>query len=394
MAKTEETSPLTIASLAMQLLANEIDNRETSSLAKSMIYDGNFGKDVAKVVPVDKSLFIIDLLEIGRRKYTQLRQLLLPNGVNFPAFNKLVDFRDNVFLRSHIHTYPNPSKPIGVCTSYILFVKQTVERIMSTLIPPSDQDYLLSFRMADGLDGSGSHAIYNQECTNTTTKNFILFCFKPISIATQSGHIIWNNVNLNSPFTQRPVFLCAAKECEDNIRTFMNVIINCDTDTMKEYGVDLADGKRVKVDILRSMFDCKLSALLSGAGGASCQMCTATRADVKDHEFVVQGFPINRKISDARDMFGEIENVESFFALPSDQRFNITQQPISTIDIYSVSPLHSHTCVFRWFNLLIYHLHCRTYRWSPTAVQIKQSMTFVRTVIQEQTSLQVDQPDP
>ena len=234
------------------------------------------------------------------------------NGVNFPAFNKLVDFRDNVILRSHIHTYPNPSKPIGVCTSYILFVKQTVERIMSTLIPPSDQDYPLSFRMAGGLDGSGSHAIYNQECTNTTTKNFILFCFKPISIATQSGHIIWNNVILNSPFTQRPVFLCAAKECEDNIRTFMNEIINCDTDTMKEYGVDLADGKRVKVDILRSMFDGKMSPLLSGAGGASCQMCTATRADVKDREFVVQGFPINRKISDVEICLRKLKMLNHF----------------------------------------------------------------------------------
>ena len=91
------------------------------------------------------------------------------------------------------------------------------------------------------------------------------------------------------------------------------------------------------------------------AGGASCQMCTATRAEVKDRDLIIQGFPINRKITDAREMFGEIENVESFFALPLDQRFNITHQPISTIDIYSASPLHSYTCVFWWFNLFIYH---------------------------------------
>ena len=44
------------------------------------------------------------------------------------------------------------------------------------------------------------------------------------------------------------------------------------------------------------------------------------------------------------------------FALTSDKGFNITHQPISIIDIYSASPLHSNSCVFRWFNFLIYHL--------------------------------------
>ena len=45
----------------------------------------------------------------------------------------------------------------------------------------------------------------------------------------------------------------------------------------------------------------------------------------------------------SRDMVGEIEVVESFFTLPSDQRINKTNQPISTIDIYSASSsIHTH----------------------------------------------------
>ena len=162
-AKTEETSPLTIVSLAMQLLANEVANREIASFDKTMVYDGNFGREV-KCVPIDKSLFLIDLLEIGRRKYTHLRQFFLPNGVKLSAYNKVVDFRDTVISRPCIYI---PSNPTGVCTTYLLFVKQTLERIMSILGPPSDQDYPLSFRMADGLDASDSHTIYNQESTNS-----------------------------------------------------------------------------------------------------------------------------------------------------------------------------------------------------------------------------------
>ena len=48
---------------------------------------------------------------------------------------------------------------------------------------------------------------------------------------------------------------------------------------------------------------------------------------------------------------------------------------------------------FRWFNLLVYHLNSGKYKWSPTSPTIMQSMVFVRSLIQEQTGLKVDQPD-
>ena len=141
------------------------------------------------------------------------------------------------------------------------------------------------------------------------------------------------------------------------------------------------------------MFDGKMAGILSGAGGASCQLCTATHDQVKDRELVIQGFPINRHISDALEMFGELEDRESFFSLPSNDRVNITHLPVSTINITPASPLHSYTCIFRWFNLLVYHLSSGKYKWSPTSPTIKQSMAFVRSLIQEQTGLKVDQPD-
>ena len=95
------------------------------------------------------------------------------------------------------------------------------------------------------------------------------------------------------------------------------------------------------------MFDGKMSAILSGAGGASCLMCTATHKDLKDRELVTDGFPINRTITDAAQIFLEIDDTDSFFALPSNDRFNLTHKPISTINITTASPLHSYTCIFR-----------------------------------------------
>ena len=131
-----------------------------------------------------------------------------------------------------------------------------------------------------------------------------------------------------------------------------------------------------------------------GKGGASCQLCTATHTELKDQQLVLQGFPINRHISDAIEMFGEHEDIESFLSLPSNKRVNLTHEPVSTINITPASPLHSYACGFRWFNLLIYHLNSGKSKWAPTSPTIHQSMIFVRNVVQERTGLKIDQPDP
>ena len=56
----------------------------------------------------------------------------------------------------------------------------------------------------------------------------------------------------------------------------MTNLINQETDLMKSEGFSLGDNHKLHVDIVRSMFDGKISAILSGAGGASCQLFTAT----------------------------------------------------------------------------------------------------------------------
>ena len=257
--------------------------------------------------------------------------------------------------------------------------------------PLNIEELPLKLRIADGLDGSGCHTIYNQMNTNTTTKNFILFCFKPISISTSSNRLVWQNKYPNSPFSQRPVFLCAARECEKNIRLFMEDLINPETEQLQN-GISLKNGA-VNVEIIRSMFDGKMAAILSGAGGASCQMCTATHDDLKDRELIEDGLPINRTITDAIQLFGELEDIKGFLSLPSNERYNLTHQPISKVNIIAASPLHSYTSIFRWFNLLVYHLHIGKLKWSTTTTDIKDSMKIDQRIVQEKTELKVDIPD-
>ena len=134
-----------------------------------------------------------------------------------------------------------------------------------------------------------------------------------------------------------------------------------------------------------------MSGILSGAGGAECQLCTATFKDLHDIELVRSGFPINRTVSAAREIFFSV-NKDEFLSLPSQERFGLTHEPLSDIDIIPASPLHSYTCVFRWFMTLVYHLQSDSSKWSPTSLKLQSLLKFVRGFLQKKTGLKIDQP--
>ena len=88
-----------------------------------------------------------------------------------------------------------------------------------------------------------------------------------------------------------------------------------------------------------------MAQILSGAGGAVCQFCTATFGQIHDVDIVNDGFPINRYVSDAISLFEEV-NEEHFLSLSIDQRYNLTHAPLSDIDIVPSSPLHAYLRCF------------------------------------------------
>ena len=51
------------------------------------------------------------------------------------------------------------------------------------------------------------------------------------------------------------------------------------------------------------------------------------------------------------------------------------------------------TNFYRWFNLLVYHLHTGKLSWSTKAQPIKESIKVVQAFIQKKTGLKVDQSD-
>ncbi|KAI6661463.1 hypothetical protein LOD99_13335 [Oopsacas minuta] len=134
-----------------------------------------------------------------------------------------------------------------------------------------------------------------------------------------------------------------------------------------------------------------MAGLLDGAGGASCHLCTASDEEIKSIDWVRSGFPINRLISDAWQLFDDV-NEDDFLKLPSKQRLGITHKPTSDINIIAASPLHAYLCVFRWYMLLIYHLDAGHKVWSPSNHKVNASMRRIRAILLEKCSFSVDIP--
>ncbi|KAI6647703.1 hypothetical protein LOD99_8544 [Oopsacas minuta] len=59
----EKTTEISIAALSLQLLTNEENNRQVATVVKEIIVSGGFCNLSNKHFPLDKALFLVDLLK-------------------------------------------------------------------------------------------------------------------------------------------------------------------------------------------------------------------------------------------------------------------------------------------------------------------------------------------
>ena len=392
-AELEGVTPKQVASLCLQLIANEEKDYGTSDVCKDIVAKGTFLKQHS-ILSERNSSFLLDFLSIGKLRYRELRRFLKQDNVYISSYNRVAKYRQDLCLVNEMKYFQKHFEtPIGIYIPYQLLVTQTIHQIVE--IEALDTvNYPLKAKLTDGLDGSGSHTIYNQlqNHPDLSTKSFLLFAFKVLWIQDSLGNRIWVNPSPNSPFAIRPVALLALGESRENVEYLMDSTINPETKLLGLNGVQLPGGK-VNVDITRCLFDTKMAAILDGAGGSSCHLCTATKEQLHDIDLIQQGFPINRSIEAANQIFNEVDEDE-FLSLPSKERFGITHKPLSVINILSASPLHGYLRIFGWFMQLVYHLQAGRKKWSPTSPEIRKSMEFVRSFLWEKIGIQIDCPSP
>ena len=205
-----------------------------------MIEEGTFGFK-SNTLPLDKTSYLLDMLEIGRRNYTEVRRLFLTDNIHLPSFGKLSKHRCKVGLVNFFefinYNYQDISIPIGIGISYRKIVHQTTERLLGTISNSCEWRYPLKLIIADGLDGSGSHRIYNQLTPHPdiNTKSFLLFGFIIISLYDSVNPVNrWSNPIPNSPFVLRPVALLTLEENHLNVKFLMDTLINIETANLED----------------------------------------------------------------------------------------------------------------------------------------------------------------
>ena len=82
----EEVDSNIIAAYALMLLANESRDVNTANVCKGIIATGTYA-NLSKTLPIDKSTFLLDILEIGKRKYTNFRRLCKSENITFPSYS-------------------------------------------------------------------------------------------------------------------------------------------------------------------------------------------------------------------------------------------------------------------------------------------------------------------
>ena len=175
-AHMEDVNCKTIAALALQLVFSSSGDLTTGSFCKDTVHKSSSQLVRNNCISVEKSTFLLSQLEIGKRKYADLKRICKSEGIIFPSYKDVSQYRSTITLDKELILIRNSSNnTIGIGISYRSLLEQTVSQILETLPAEKTFELPLTCFASDGLDGSGWHKIYNQlqESPNLNSKNYI-----------------------------------------------------------------------------------------------------------------------------------------------------------------------------------------------------------------------------
>ena len=133
LAEKENFKPKTIAIYALQCISNNEHHRGVSSFCQEIINTGRYGL-LQNQMSIPRAASLLDILAIGKRKYTDFRHLCKSENIQFPAYCKISQYRSDVILANEIGYFRNEiDSIIGVGLSYRRILERTVKRLFDTL---------------------------------------------------------------------------------------------------------------------------------------------------------------------------------------------------------------------------------------------------------------------
>ena len=395
-AQAENTSPTKM--FAFGLKNKYLQNKEVAKVGHSILRNESIPD---RHVSLEVASAIYESGKMTKRIYTDIRLLLKDAGADvLPSYNKLLKFKKE--RRPTVQKLATPYS--GVKYDYLQCLQLTSAQLFASLQLPAFHNLNeIQMTLHDGLDGSGGHSIFNQK-GSIETNNIIMFMFRIENLKTVYGEVLWENPSHASSSSCRPVMLLMGKETRENCEVV--------ADLQKErqgvkFSVDhLNKSINVEVHAKMSMIDGKMHTTISGLGGAFCCLCTKSKEQCHDVDFISSGFKVDRSLEDTleiceKDMHLEENRKKEDY----DVRKGVTQLPITTEDINNMHPLHNLLRCFGWIFKICYHAIAGHLSWSEAKLNVsnrvaraleflKQAKEEIQARVKEETSITLEKADP
>jgi len=360
------------------------------------------------IIPNDEALYLKERLNLGKSSYTDLR-LLLKDKIVLPTFRIISIHAQSLLPLSGFL----PLLEYGLKFNAREAVIRTIERRIEITASIAEFTNIECFEalIIFGYDGSGSHRTYNSSTSlQCDTSHFVLSGFSLSSISV-NGQVIFREESPGSCDAERPLYLCPGRENKELVDKFVSQLdsemklIQETPLPIKVMGIEVLR----KVKCIMSQLDGKCVQMTSGLGGGYCMACDASWKESVSLEKIMNGFPINRSISQCQSIFEDLvetnsEGREVIRPEAGDYaiRKGVTQKPITSFDVCSTLQVtHSWINTLNFFEAISYKLIASVHtfgvgaRYSPEekAKLAKAKNDFRQAAAHGPMALKLDMPD-
>ena len=365
--------------------------------------EGSFGKKIS----LEKAIYTKTNLRLSKRGWTELR-LLVKSDLRLPTTNEIRELTNELM--------PKMSKfEHGFCFEFSQAVCMTLGRL-----PPAAHTCIFEkvpnfnkviATVTYGLDGSGSHRVYNSETSlaeGVDTSHILFAGFSLINLKTWDGTIIYEVPNPNSSDNERPIIICPGREDKELVKKALKHLQ--EGAQILAFSFGMMTGNRLvnwKVEAKMTQIDGKVRTTATGLGGAYCIMCTVSKEDAHNPRVIRQGFQIDRDMESIRETFELLKTFDDSigeYVVPReandyDTRAGLTQEPLFTEDIIDFSILHAPLRFLSFTVHFIYKLNGKVFKWGERMTEVekanlKTAEKIFKEKVRRELSLIIDMPNP
>ena len=121
------------------MISNDKHDAKTACVCKEIISKGTYSP--TSIMPLEKSVFLSDLIEIGKRKYNDFRIPCKQEGLIFPQYVKLAEYSSDIVLSNElVYLQKAVSGIIGIAISNRSILRQTISRLVQTIPHINESD--------------------------------------------------------------------------------------------------------------------------------------------------------------------------------------------------------------------------------------------------------------